>query len=226
MINQISRLRRRGQILPIFAMSAIMWLALLGLLIAGGFLITEKISLDSATEAAVLAGASQISISTYDNPSSPGAIQLETFIQPDADPCNTADTNNYNRLLCSIQTALCANYNNDNSSNDPNAVANCADNPNTTCPTPGVSFMQVSVCNVSDAGSSTCSVADYPSQVSEINYCVYTIDSGAVLTVVSWYTYPNPVGNLFASQLHATSTQLAQANVTQCTNGGNTCPPS
>lgn len=215
------RRRRNGQIIPIFALSAPMWLALLGLLIAGGFLITEKISLDSATELATLAGASQISVSAYEKT---GAIQLESFTQPNADPCNQSDTTNYNRLLCSVQTALCSNFNHDTTPNYPNAVANCTNNTNASCQPPAPGVMEVSVCDVFTTGTNgPCSVADYPMTVDELNYCVFMSDSGQILNVQSWYTYPNPIGDIFVSQLHASSLQLAQKTVTPCTNGTTTC---
>ncbi len=219
MSRLFARRNRRGQIIPIFAISAPFWLALLGLLIAGEFLVTQKLGLDSATESAALAGASQISVSAYES-SNGSTIVLESFTQPDVTPCDQTNPSAYNRLLCSVQTALCDSYN-----HSPTQSSDCiSNNGGSTCASPSPGTMVVSVCDVfTGTASNPCSSTSYPAQANEIDYCVFSSNSSQVLNVVTWYTYPNPIGGFVVSQLHATSDQLAEADVTPCTNGTNVC---
>lgn len=148
-IQRLFTRNSRGQVLPIIAMSMPVLIGLLILVIAGGFLVSQRIALDSAAESAALSVASDINAQAYyqsgtivigndvdrssstdtdsDSSSPLSTAGFDADDQPNIDPCDTAATGGtsggqavYNPLLCAIQTVLCTDYN-----SNATALANC-----------------------------------------------------------------------------------------------------
>lgn len=221
-------------------MSMPVWIALLVLVISGGFLISQRITLDSAAESAVLSAASEINTQAYyqsgtlvigndieasgvtdtdsDSSSTSSAAGFDADDQPNIDPCSTASGSANNPLLCTIQTVLCQDYN-----SNPTAVTNCeyqgaSGTFNSSCLTPSSSNAisypaAVYVCNQNGPPTGSGSMITY----------YLSQPSANQLEVQVWYTYPNPLGHIFVNQLTESTSQFASPAITPCTNGATSC---
>lgn len=218
--------RQRGQIVTLLAFMIPMLLALCALSIAEGMLLARNNALATSAESAALSAASQINVPQY---YSNGTIVLPPITQPDTTPCQTGTTG-YSSVLCAIQTVLCNNY--DSASG---GASSCINSPSSYCPATSStnSTVPVPVCNIYDSATSSCpnGTAGYPnvgvlhSGYGAINYCASESNASQVIQVNVWYVYANPFGTLgiLPNTLTTNASGTAALDVTQCTNGTNTC---
>jgi hypothetical protein len=171
----------------------------LGLIIVGGFLLAQHVSLDSATESAALAAASQIDVSAYQQSGllelNSTTVLIDEGTTGDPDPCGIATPD---QTLCAVYQVLDSDY-----------------NPN------GGSRVTITNAPVAPAAAAT------PPSLNQLKYWVSFQGDGSnqIAVVTTAYAYPNPLGDILVSQLQEQSTQYASPNLSLCNNGNanNTC---
>ncbi len=186
----------RGQAIVILALSLPMLLAFAILMLGGGILVRRELSLSSATDASALAAASQIDPSCYVNSAACAVPAVNTQIiapgsEPNTDPCNT----NHNQTLCVVLTTLCDSYN--TSTSNQSACISSGSAPS-SCPSANPPPQPIYVYNFQG-----------PACLNSLNYWVLVENNQQTVQVQTWYTYPNPFGDVFTRQFSAGSTQTA-----------------
>lgn len=180
---------RRGQALVILSGALPMILMFSLLMLGGGILIHQTLSLSRATQSSVLAAANQVDGAYYYQT---GNTQiLATGGEPNTSPCGTYQ----NQTLCVVLTTLCDSYNNTTATQTDCLNSN---SPPATCPSANSSGPAILVYNRTG-----------PACVNSINYWVTETTNQQTATVATWYTFPNPFGDLFVADFQTSSSESA-----------------